>query len=435
MQYKIDYMKEEELDITLDLIKDVFDEYISPEYSQIGVDNFYKYIEEESIQNKIDSGSMVILVARTSDNDVIGTIAVSADNHINLLFVKNKFQKKGIGKNLVKFAINVCKYNDESIENITVNSSPNSVDFYRKCGFEDIDTMQEDDGIEFLPMNYYIENEDKNYEIDEIKNDESDNKDENIYDILNEYYSEYCDEDNRLKNSKKGNLEFITTTTYIDKYLCSGDKILEIGAGTGVYSNYYAKQGYKVDSVELLDVNYDKLKELKSKNLKPHKCNATDLSEFPDNSFDITLCLGPMYHLFTEFEQEMAIKEAIRVTKPCGKIFFSYITNDSVVINYLLRESHLLDRKDSHNEEFIMNNSPKEVFYVCTPREFKNKMKKFNVKYLANVATDGIASIISQDIEYLDDEEFEEWIKYHLATCERQDLVGYSSHVLYICEK
>ena len=33
------------------------------------------------------------------------------------------------------------------------------------------------------------------------------------------------------------------------------------------------------------------------------------------------------------------------------------------------------------------------------------------------------------------EEEFEEWIKYHLANCERKDLMGYSTHVLHICQK
>ena len=62
-------------------------------------------------------------------------------------------------------------------------------------------------------------------------------------------------------------------------------------------------------------------------------------------------------------------------------------------------------------------------------------MKNFDIRFLNNIATDGIASILREDIEYLEDEEFEEWVKYHLATCERKDLIGYSSHCIYICEK
>lgn len=32
-------------------------------------------------------------------------------------------------------------------------------------------------------------------------------------------------------------------------------------------------------------------------------------------------------------------------------------------------------------------------------------------------------------------EEFELFVKYHLATCEKRELLGSSSHLLYICKK
>ena len=52
---------------------------------------------------------------------------------------------------------------------------------------------------------------------------------------LNKFYNEDCDEEERLL-SKHGSIEFITTTKYIDDLLKNGDRILEVGAGTGRYS-------------------------------------------------------------------------------------------------------------------------------------------------------------------------------------------------------
>lgn len=75
-----------------------------------------------------------------------------------------------------------------------------------------------------------------------------------VEDILQDYYSEY-DEDGRLVKDKVHNLEFITTTTYIDRFIKEGDEVLEIGAGTGRYSIYYAEKGYKVEAVELIEKN------------------------------------------------------------------------------------------------------------------------------------------------------------------------------------
>jgi len=50
----------------------------------------------------------------------------------------------------------------------------------------------------------------------------------------NEYLIEYYNqdkEDGRLI-SKCGSVEFITTMRYIEKYLKSGDRVLDVGAGT-----------------------------------------------------------------------------------------------------------------------------------------------------------------------------------------------------------
>ena len=59
--------------------------------------------------------------------------------------------------------------------------------------------------------------------------------------VLTHFYNEDCNEDVRLE-SKHGEVEFITTTNYVDRYLKQEDKILEVGAGTGKYSIHYAKK-------------------------------------------------------------------------------------------------------------------------------------------------------------------------------------------------
>ena len=259
---------------------------------------------------------------------------------------------------------------------------------------------------------------------------------EKVDKILKTFYNHY-EEENRFKKSNHNKLEFITTTKYIEKYLKKGDKILEVGAGTGAYSLYYAKQGYDVTAVELVEENIEKLKQgiTDHMNIKVQQGNAIDLSMFEDEVFDITLVLGPMYHLFTREEQEKAIAEAIRVTKKGGLIYFAYITNDAVILKVLLLEHKLLEYKDKHDEKFKLTNSPEEVFYLFLIKDFEEMMKHTNTICLHEVATDGIAQAMQIYIDQLNETEFEEWVKYHLATCERKDLMGYSTHVLHICQK
>ena len=134
--------------------------------------------------------------------------------------------------------------------------------------------------------------------------------------IIVNYNNDY-DEDARLMKDNAHKVEYITTTKYIEKYLKEGDRILEIGAGTGRYSINYAQKGYQVDSVELVSKNLEILKSkiTKEMNITALQGNCLNLHMYEDNTFDITLVLGPMYHLYDDADINKAIKEAIRVTK------------------------------------------------------------------------------------------------------------------------
>ena len=146
------------------------------------------------------------------------------------------------------------------------------------------------------------------------------------YDIFNE--------DARLNHSKAARVEFLTTVHYIEKYLKDGDKILDIGAGAGEYSLYFARKGYEVLALELADANIAAFK----KKLTPEdkidlvQGNALDLSRYADKSFDIVLLFGPLYHLKNDADKQKCISEAKRVCKDGGKIFFAFISNDFVFL-------------------------------------------------------------------------------------------------------
>ena len=138
---------------------------------------------------------------------------------------------------------------------------------------------------------------------------------------LVEYYNKH-NEDKRLK-TKHANIEFITAMKYIHSIIKEGNSILDVGAGTGAYSIPLRDEGYDVTAVELVKQN---LKYMEKANINCYQGSAVNLSKFKDNSFDIVLLFGPMYHLLTMDEKIKALEEAKRVSKKY--IFISYGMNE-----------------------------------------------------------------------------------------------------------
>ena len=225
---------------------------------------------------------------------------------------------------------------------------------------------------------------------------------------------------------------------YIQKYLKKGSKILEIGAGTGRYSIALAKMGYDVTAVELVESNLKVLRENAKglENLKSYQGDALNL-QLEDSSFDLVLCFGPMYHLFNKKDKDRAISEAIRVCKPIGICMFAYLTHSSIVWTYGVRKGKLQNLAYALNKDGSIKDIPEEIFCSYFIEDFAKQFDKTGTTFLKNVATDGLAPMMRDYIDdgKMSDEDIKLLYKLHLATCERLDHQGYSSHMLYNYKK
>ena len=256
--------------------------------------------------------------------------------------------------------------------------------------------------------------------------------------FLKAYYENY-DEDSRLL-SKHGRVEFLTTMRYIEKYLQPGMRICEIGAATGRYSHTLARKGYAVDAVELIEHNIAifNAKTQPGEQVRIFQGNAKNLSMLADNTYDITLLLGPMYHLFTVPEQLEALSEAIRVTKPGGVVFAAYCGNEATMIQYcfgrgMIRQQHYQNLIDPVT--FKASSDPAELFQLYRKEDIDQLMSVFPVTRLHYVGTDMATNYMRQTVDEMDEELFALYLKYHFAICERSDLVGASHHILDVFRK
>jgi len=219
-------------------------------------------------------------------------------------------------------------------------------------------------------------------------------------------------------------------------------RILEIGAGTGRYSHALARQGYIVNAIELVEHNINVFKQntLEKENISIKQGNALDLSFLPDNHYDVTLLLGPLYHLYSTEDKRKAISEAIRVTKAGGIIFAAYVISDGCLIDEGFNRGNisvaeyikngLLDEKT-----FEAKSEPKDLFELVRKEDIDELMSVFPVTRLHYVATDGCSLLLREAIDNMDDETFKLYLKYHFAICERNDLLGITSHAVDIFKK
>ena len=249
------------------------------------------------------------------------------------------------------------------------------------------------------------------------------------------YYNKF-NEDKRFK-SRGGYIEYFTSLKYIQKYLSifNNPKILDIGAGTGAYSSYLADLGYDVTAVELVKHNLRYIE--KNKKVKAYLGNALDLSKFNDNSFDLVLLFGPMYHLIKDADKIKALKEAKRLTKPNGIIMVAYIMNEYAVLTHGFKDNNIMDAVNNNLLDNTFHITPKDtdLYSYVRLEDINNYNKKADLERLKIITPDGPTNYIRDIINKMSDEVFKKYIEYHLSICERDDIIGASAHSLDILKK
>ena len=255
--------------------------------------------------------------------------------------------------------------------------------------------------------------------------------------IVSSFYNE-IDEDGRLNKSRHGQMEYITTMHYINKYAKKGAKILEIGAGTGRYSIALAKAGFNVTSVELVEHNLEVLKKNSEDlaNIQSYQGDALDLSRFADNSFDVTLLFGPLYHLYESQDVQKAIDEAIRVTKPDGVILVAFLSVYAILFDNYLQGNLLAGIEENFTEDYKIRHFEEQLFTGYDVAEFEELFIDKQVEHLNTVAVNSILELAEGRSDFaMSEEELDAFAKLWLTLCEKRELLGTSGHLLYICKK
>jgi ribosomal protein S18 acetylase RimI-like enzyme len=143
-------MKPGEEEQVCHLVRQVFNEFVAPLYTQEGVEEFLRYVDPDLLAKRARTNHFVMLAEEGSN--LVGAIEVRDFNHISLFFVASESQRKGIANQLLKEAIEIGRRDEPSLAEVSVHSSPNAIGAYEKLGFHAEGLEKVEHGIRFIPM-------------------------------------------------------------------------------------------------------------------------------------------------------------------------------------------------------------------------------------------------------------------------------------------
>lgn len=263
---------------------------------------------------------------------------------------------------------------------------------------------------------------------------------------LETYYNKF-NEEKRL-DSRHGQVEFRVTMKYIHEALENLKRelgtdsnadlhILDVGAGTGRYSVPLSEEGFDVTAVELVKYNLGILKQKKS-SVKALQGNALNIhKKFLENTFDLTLVFGPMYHLLNKEDKIKALLNAKRVTKPNGYILVAYTMNEYSFVVHAIQENKMAEcfNEGLIDENFHTLTNEESLYDYVRIEDIDSYNEAASLQREKIISPDGPVNYIRPFVNKLSEEDFERVVAYQMATAERMDLIGAGAHTVDILRK
>lgn len=258
--------------------------------------------------------------------------------------------------------------------------------------------------------------------------------------IIIERYSDTSKEDNRSFRSRAEYAEFHYTKKFISEYVTPETSVVEIGCATGYYGMFLADKCREYLGIDITPANVEffneKIKNNGLTNVKAMIGDATNLHKLSDNSFDVVLAFGPMYHLPPN-EREKVFDECKRICKNNGIVIFAYINKAGAYISGCLREGWGDIYPNKNANEFVLKKATDDirpdVFFFTMPEEVSAKAAEHGLRVIKNVGLDFLFNVTA--INNMPDEQYEAWQELTDFMCESPSCVGLSGHALLICAK
>ena len=251
-------------------------------------------------------------------------------------------------------------------------------------------------------------------------------------------------EENRLTTNNARKIEFETTIRVMEEWIGTDKKILDCAAGTGVYAFHFADRGHDVTATDITPRHVEIMnKTLQEKHYKMQTAvlDATDMSMFADESFDVVFNMGPMYHLIDEEKRNKCMEESLRVLKKGGLIFTAYISRYYIFQYIAMHDKQFLDYKLAEQlmQTGILRHEDEKCFwtdsYYATKKEMEELYRQKGVEIVDHFSQDGLTPMFASVVDTWSEEEFRIWCDHHYSVCREESTLGASNHVIIVGRK
>lgn len=243
-----------------------------------------------------------------------------------------------------------------------------------------------------------------------------------------------------------GRPEFLLTCRFLERYLRPGDRVLDIGGGPGRYALHLAQRGCEVTLLDLSAENA-RFADAKAREmglpLRTLVGDAREADAIAEGPFDHVLLMGPLYHLLGEGERAAAVGAALRLLRPGGLLCASFITLFSGMIYGMKFAPEIILSDVPAEAEYrdcVLGNRPYagEAFTqaVFLPQgDILPFMARFPLDKLHLFSQEGILSPLEGGIMAQPPEVIAGWLDLAEALAEREELLGWAEHLMYIGRK
>ena len=152
--YQIRNAYRDEWDDAMTLAWKTFMKFEADIYTDEGIQNFEDFITDTTLHRMFLMGVYQMFVA-LDRKQIVGMLTLRNNSHISLLFVDEKYHRRGIGRALIEY-LREYLLSEAGITIVTVNAAPYGVAFYHKLGFQDLRPEEERDGIRYTPMEFVL---------------------------------------------------------------------------------------------------------------------------------------------------------------------------------------------------------------------------------------------------------------------------------------